>query len=230
MVPEGDANEAPRRREAVTVRVSSDGVGTPLHISVVDAKGREGVAVTAGVLSPAERQPMSFASLAKAVGQLGGTPFEVGELNVDGLHLDEEGGNNLFIAAGEIKAARRDAVDALVQVRRDSGKETAEGLAEGPTLPAMLEAAWWGNINDGSTSDSSQKKMRAAAPATTPTTASTTTTADNHTAAVAMMEEDDEPPGLSILCRTREQAEAALTIPWLTEVVLDFLVRFSTRK
>jgi putative protease len=28
---------------------------------------------------------------------------------------------------------------------------------------------------------------------------------------------------LSVLCRTREQAEAALAVPWLTEVVLDFL-------
>ena len=38
-------------------------------------------------MAPADKAPMTFASVAKAVGQLGGTPFDVGELNVDGLSL-----------------------------------------------------------------------------------------------------------------------------------------------
>ena len=82
--------------------------------------------------------------------------------------------------------------------------------------PAMLEAAWWGS-NDGGDDDDDVKKKSTTDSATTPVATA------NAAAAVAV--EDDE-PGLSILCRTREQAEAALTIPWLNEVVLDFLVRF----
>ena len=214
MIPEGIEGETPRRRDAVTVRVSSAGLGAPLHILVVDAHGREGTAVTAAALTPAANQPMSFASLAKAVGQLGGTPFEVGELNVDGLDLSE----NLFIAAGEIKSARRAAVEALVQVRRTTVSGVAQGLAVDSALPAMLGAAWWGDDADADVS-----KRQAPTEVGQGTKGRQRTTTSAASAAAAAIRDDEGEPRLTVLCRTREQAEAALTIPWLTEVVLDFL-------
>ena len=73
------------RREPVTVRVTSAGVGSPIRVVVADAEGREGVAETSEPLTPAERRPMTLESLAKAIGQLGGTPFTLGELDVRGI-------------------------------------------------------------------------------------------------------------------------------------------------
>jgi hypothetical protein len=65
MVPEGKLEDTPAvRRESVTVRVTGAGEGVPLRISVLDVRGREGVAVTATALvgparccSPRHRMP-----------------------------------------------------------------------------------------------------------------------------------------------------------------------------
>jgi putative protease len=201
MIPEGAVGEAPAtRRDAVTVRVSSVGVGAPLRVTIVDARGREGVAETDAPLAPAEKQPMSFASIAKAIGQLGGTPFEVGELNVDGVDLDA----GVFVPAGEIKSCRRRAVEALTTARRNSGAATAEGMPADPVAAALVEAAWWGervvSKDDGANEDGSSSGSGSANSGSR-----------------------SSKPSLSVLCRTREQAEAALEVDWLDEIVLDFL-------
>ena len=73
---------------------------------------------------------MSLASLAKAVGELGGTPFSLGELDVANVAFDAL---DAFVPAGVIKSCRREAVEALVAARvRASGSGSAEGLAEKP--------------------------------------------------------------------------------------------------
>ena len=212
VIPDG-VGEAPTRRDAVTVRVSSEGVGAPLRVTLVDARGREGVAETAAALAPAERQPMSFASIAKAIGQLGGTPFAVGELNVDGVDLDA----GVFLPAGEIKSCRRRAVEALTTARRNSGAAAAEGMPADPVAAALVEAAWWGerdgvSSGDGSSSETHEDES---------SDASETPSGSTRVAAAAASSKSK--PSLSVLCRTREQAEAALEVDWLDEIVLDFL-------
>ena len=204
MIPEGDVSEtAAVRREAVVVRVTATNVGEPLVIEIEDAKGRLGRAVSDGVLTKAEKQPMSLASLAKAVGELGGTPFSLGELDVANVAFDAL---DAFVPAGVIKSCRREAVEALVAARvRASGSGSAKVLAEKPVAAEMLEAAssfaWFGaETNEGSETETG-----------VPSSLSTQKNAS-------------ETDGmLSVLCRTREQAEAALTVPWLREITLDFL-------
>ena len=131
MIPEGDVfDTAAVRREPVVVRVTASKIGEPLVITIEDAKGRVGRAVSDGTLTKAEKQPMSLASLAKAVGELGGTPFSLGELDASGVAFDTL---DAFVPAGVIKSCRREAVEALVAARVSaSGSSAAEGLAERP--------------------------------------------------------------------------------------------------
>ena len=201
MIPEGDVKETNAvRREPVVVSVSAEGIGAKLVIVVKDAKGRVGVAETDQVLTAAEKQPMSLASLAKAIGELGGTPFSLGELDVGGLDFQE----NAFIPAGAIKSARRDAVEQLVVVRQESTSGADLDIAQPGVAKEMTDAAataWWGEsyeetVTSEDTSDN--------------TSDGDTTTSPSHSM-------------LSVLCRTREQAEAAIAVPWLQEITLDFL-------
>ena len=151
MIPEGDVfDTAAVRREPVVVRVTASKIGEPLVITIEDAKGRVGRAVSDGTLTKAEKQPMSLASLAKAVGELGGTPFSLGELDASGVAFDTL---DAFVPAGVIKSCRREAVEALVASRVSaSGSSAAEGLAERPVAAEMLEAAsafaWFGAETD----------------------------------------------------------------------------------
>jgi collagenase-like PrtC family protease len=214
MIPEGDVfDTAAVRREPVVVRVTASKIGEPLVITIEDAKGRVGRAVSDGTLTKAEKQPMSLASLAKAVGELGGTPFSLGELDASGVAFDTL---DAFVPAGVIKSCRREAVEALVAARVSaSGSSAAEGLAERPVAAEMLEAAsafaWFGAETDRPSSAAENGE-------------SATESLDSSS------REGNEPTSdasagqmLSLLCRTREQAEAALLVPWLTEITLDFL-------
>ena len=216
MIPEGDVFEtAAVRREAVVVRVTAEKVGGPLVIEIEDAKGNVGRAVSDGVLTKAEKQPMSLASLARAVGELGGTPFSLGELDAAGVAFDTL---DAFVPAGVIKSTRREAVAALVAARvRVSGSGAAEGLAERPVAAEMLEAAssfaWFGaEANASSAREGEDRAVPRAFPARKDDASSSENASENASDGI-----------LSLLCRTREQAEAALLVPWLEEITLDFL-------
>ena len=71
----GDVNLRSKRKEPVVIHMTSEGIGSPLRISIVDAQGRKGVGITHSCFSVARRRPLTFASLAAAVGQLGDTAF-----------------------------------------------------------------------------------------------------------------------------------------------------------
>ena len=223
MIPEGDVFEtAAVRREAVVVRVAATKLGEPLVIEIEDAKGNVGRAVSDGVLTKAEKQPMSFASLARAVGELGGTPFSLGELDAAGVAFDAL---DAFVPAGVIKSTRREAVAALVSVRvRASGSGAAEGLAERPIAADMLEAAssfaWFGEETDASSRRVSGKDRASEASGSREEDVISSSSSET-TSREATSEDTDGM--LSLLCRTREQAEAALLVPWLEEITLDFL-------
>ena len=186
-----------QKREPVTVRLSSGGVGYPLSIAIIDGEGREGVASTTALLQPADNAPLSFASIAKMIGHLGGTPFDVGQLDVSGLTGLDAG---VFMSAREVKRARREAVEVLLVLRRASSTSPAIVLADDAALTTMLEeVTWWGDAIS---------KVEAA-----PENWATHELACNQT----------NGPFLSLLCRTKEQAVSALNVPWLKEIVLDFL-------
>jgi hypothetical protein len=214
MIPEGDVRETPAvRREPVAVTVSSKGIGSPLTVTIVDSKGRVGQAETALVLTPAEKQPVSFESLAKAVGELGGTPFSLGEL--DARQVDFSA--NAFIPASAIKSCRREAVERLAVLRAASGSGATMGVSETPVAAEMLEAAsraWWGHREDAPSA--SLNPLKTDDELRNVQSLETRSTAGN-------VSETRSSSMLSILCRTREQAEAALLVPWLEEITLDFL-------
>lgn len=157
---------------AVDVQISG-GLGTALRLCLRDADGHEGCVRTAGTLVAASGGGLDDARLAKAIGQLGDTPFMVSQLH---NALDRNGGP-LFIAPGEIKAARRTAVTALLAARRAHHRD--DGLDTRPVLTQLL-----------------------------PQPAAVTAT---------------DQPAISLLCRSKAQVEAALAVPGIGELVLDFL-------
>jgi len=125
-----------------------------------------------------------------------------GALGGDGLVLetyhDEELPfdieDGLFMPAKEIKATRRAAVEALLSLRQSHGK--AQDMVAEDVLPTLLKAT-----------------VHAAADAQT----SVESDADQ--------ELNDRAAGVefSVLCRTPQQVEAAIQVPWLKEVAVDFL-------
>jgi hypothetical protein len=85
-----------------------------------------GYGKTSSVLVAAETRPLSVVDVKKAVGQLNETPFRLSETNsVDSFDCSELG-SGLFLPVSEIKSARRDAVNDLIEKLRLHNK--AENL------------------------------------------------------------------------------------------------------
>jgi putative protease len=219
MIPEGDVlSTSAVRREPVVVTVTAAGVGQPLVVRITDAKGRTGVASTSGNLEPSAKQPMSLVSLAKAIGELGGTPFSVGELDANAVDFENLNG---FLPAGSIKSARRAAVDLLVQARQQSGSGSHRELAPFGVAKTMTDAAgetWWGTASPSSVgadaNDHETQPVNVSPGHDTSGTISSSKTQESS---------EDTSQMLTLLCRTFEQAEAAMAVPWLSEITLDFL-------
>ena len=203
MVPTGPATTPSREshRDPCAVVVSG-AIGEKLVIKIIDDAGRVGEGCTASTLSKSTNRALDLTSLKKAIGELGGTPLEVSRVDASALRGvvtdDSASGaeDGLYISPGEIKAARRDAVDALLATRLVSGPNRAEGLAERSVRDELVADAWWGAVEDSeefvaSARSASSNKAQGAS--------------------------------ISVLCRTRAQAEAAMEIAWIDEVALDFL-------
>ncbi len=157
----------------------------------------------------------------------------------------------LFLPASELKAVRRQAVEALLAARSDHPR--AAGLAEAPVLPELLAAA----VQEPAPPQALQLISDMSC---------TTTSPDHPPAAAAAGDADAQgyeydrvstgaaagPSGrqagsgagvvkragggggglgaaagadvcIRVMCRSREQVDAALRVPWLREVVVDFL-------
>ena len=160
------------RRAAVELSVSGD-LGTPFLVTLSDREGHTGRGASDATLQTASASPLDVGKIGKAIGRLGDTPFVINEMHIEGQLAE----GRLFIALGEIKAARRAAVDSLLAARRRHHR--ADGLTVDPLLPACLPPG------DG--------QLQAAV------------------------------PRLSLLCRSRAQVDAALAIPDVDEIVVDFL-------
>lgn len=117
------------RKTPLRCRVTGN-LDQPLTIQFTDRLGQIFSAHSEKRLVSASGRPLDQATIAKAIGQLGDTPFEIAELEVD------LGDQALFIPLGEIKATRRRAVEQLLTGQSRHGR--AEGLADRPVLPTLL--------------------------------------------------------------------------------------------
>ena len=78
----------------------------PLKIALYDSLGNVGEAMTSVHISEAKKQPIDFQSIAKTIGELGGTPFFLdAEKNIDCKKLffseTETDENNIFDSLNE---------------------------------------------------------------------------------------------------------------------------------
>jgi putative protease len=101
--------EAPHHRARVDLRVEGR-PGAPLVVTARDDAGHEARATSATPLAAAARSPLGPEVLADKLGRLGGTPFELGELEVV-----VEGACHLPVS--ELNRVRRELVEALEAVR-----------------------------------------------------------------------------------------------------------------
>jgi hypothetical protein len=109
----------------------------------------------------------------------------------------------LFLPASAWKAVRRAAADQLLTLQQQH--PYADGLAQGPVLPHLLPAA-------AAAADPASEQQ-------TPTSVSNSRSKN----AGQQQQQQATGPVLRVLCRSPGQVSAALAIPWLQEVILDFL-------
>ncbi|KAL4437803.1 hypothetical protein ABPG77_005715 [Micractinium sp. CCAP 211/92] len=205
-----------QRRLPVAVAVQAS-LGAPLRVSLTDERGNVGSGETEVVAEPAAGRPLDAAQLQKAVGlHLGGeAPLVAASWDLSACDLKE----GLFVPGGAIKEARRRAVAALLAAQQSTARSTAEGLQQGNVLAGMLAEI---RATDSSRADHAAAAATAAA------------AAEGEAAGEGQVAGGDEPstsgrtehavgPVLRVLCRSKAQVEAALALPWLQEIVLDFL-------
>lgn len=173
---------------AVTVRVSGT-IGEPLRVEVSNEDGVCGEGSTPSALTPADRRPLLPDSVARAIGELGGTPLRLARFDADGLDVAA----GLFVPASDIKEARRAAVEAFLAAL-DQRVDQADVITSEPALPALLR----------------ERGVAAASE-------------EAHGVPLDQGQDLTGLTRLNVLCRNPAQAEAALAVPWVEEIVLDFL-------
>ncbi|KAF8065609.1 LHT2 [Scenedesmus sp. PABB004] len=188
------------RKLPVQVAVSG-AVGAPLALTLTDPAGNTVSADTGGVaLARAAKRAMTADDVAAGVGQLGDNALAPASIDVSGLALDQ----GIFLPASAFKAVRRAAAEALLAARAAHGHD--RDLAAGPVLPRMLAAAGRPGGNGGGSSPSGGRSS-----------------AGGGAEAGGDGGGGGGGPQLRVLCRSPAQVDAALRVPWLGEVVLDFL-------
>lgn len=112
--------ESPRRREGIALRVSGR-AGEPLLVEARDRDGRAASAETEERLEPATESPLDAALVAEKLGRLGGTPFELGEVEI------------------AIEGDCRVPVSALNRVRRELVRRLEAARVAPPVRPLAAE-------------------------------------------------------------------------------------------
>ena len=194
-----------RRRIAVQATVTVQGVGIPLRIELGDAQGRKGVAETEAVVEEARGRPSTKADIEKALGvHLGddeGSSLVMEALHIRGMRLEDAG---VFVSAAAIKEARRRAVRELVEqqaMRRQRQNET--GIEKEILVLKNAE-----DVVEGMKESILEAGRRQVLPSPPPTPSEVNQTAQRM---------------IRILCRTKAQVDAAIQVPWLKDIILDFL-------
>jgi U32 family peptidase len=129
------ASAQPQITQSLDIKVSG-AIDQPLSIIVKDPQDRS-VQVSSTInLALAQRQPLTLQKLREQLGRLGGTPFHLGDLEVD---LP----SNVMLPVSELNRLRRLAVDRLLELRAQPRKwqinEQAclSDLLPVPTLPSI---------------------------------------------------------------------------------------------
>ncbi|GAX79879.1 hypothetical protein CEUSTIGMA_g7319.t1 [Chlamydomonas eustigma] len=207
-------SEAEKRKVEVDVFVEG-ALGDPLKMRLRDRDGRTVEAVSRLPLQTATGRPMALSDVEKAVGQLGHNVLSTGSLDTTGLNLE----SGIFLPASEFKTLRREAADKLLAIRQAHLR--AESLSKSEILPGLMAAAARLPVpshiaGPGLTDDSSPCEVETAPGSKARSTTSGSRRAPGSDALKAAS-------GLRVLCRSRAQVEAACAVPWLRDVILDFL-------
>ena len=106
------AGDTPKFQRPLSVKVQGS-IGKPLTMQVRDEIGNEIRMESAMPLARAEKQPLTTEKLREQLGRLGGTPFELGELETS---IEGE----VMLPVSELNRLRRAAVDQLQSLRGQS--------------------------------------------------------------------------------------------------------------
>jgi collagenase-like PrtC family protease len=191
---------------SVSIKAS---LGEPLSITMTSIPYNDGDPVFSvttksnNVIDKAQKVPINKEQLKKAIGTFGNTPYFSTSIDFSGFAEDD----NLFLSIHDIKDTRRRAVEELIEKRRvfNQGNDIASTDVE--------------NI---SKIKHSLKKDALA------TSLSSSQKTPHSPLSEYIEEEEEDLPGkeevhLSLLCRSPHQVDAALNIPEVQEIVLDFL-------
>jgi putative protease len=127
-----DAGNAVARRP-VTWHATGE-IGSRLVLTVTDERGRRATAQTTEVLQPAQRRALDTRTLEVELGKLGDTPFGFGGLEV-------QIPDNAFLPLSSLGAARRAALEALIELRRTpEARPTNDGVLE-RMRPSLMQTA-----------------------------------------------------------------------------------------
>ncbi|MEK7467249.1 MAG: DUF3656 domain-containing protein [Planctomycetota bacterium] len=118
--------EAPKRHSPVDIFISGR-TGEPLATVMRDEAGHEASARTPCPLEPALKRPLDEATLRAQLGRLGGTSFEL-------RSIENRLEGPVIVPLSALNALRRDLVERLEALRRDSVRHT---LAAAPVLPRL---------------------------------------------------------------------------------------------
>lgn len=184
----------------------------PNHCTHLWLQGHSGSGQTDVAVQAASARPMAPADLQKAVGQHLGGEAPLAATSWDLAACDFSAG--LFVPAAAVKEARRQAVTALLAARRSAAGATAAGLVEERDvlgeLLARVQQEGSGISEAAEQWEQWEQQERQQQMLEQQVKASTS----DRTGAVPM---------LRVLCRSKAQVDAALALPWLEELVLDFL-------
>lgn len=129
------ASAQPQITQPLNIKVSG-AIDQPLSIIVKDPQDRS-VQVSSKIdLALAQRQPLTLQKLREQLGRLGGTPFHLGDLEID---LP----GNVMLPVSELNRLRRLAVDRLLELRAQprewqiNEQARLSALLPVPTLPSV---------------------------------------------------------------------------------------------
>ncbi len=178
-------------------------MGAPLELTVTDDVGHTATSQTEDVLKPAERRALDARALEVELGKLGETPFYLETLEVD---LED----GCFLPLSSLGKARREAVDKLLELRREVPHRTINK-----------------NVLPKTSSTSAQSPKRTKPEGAAPSARQVLLLGQDRGSARSAGGSLPA-PFLSVLVRKPEQLEAAIeTRP--NEIVLDYLELYGLR-
>jgi putative protease len=120
------------RRAALSVRLLAR-VGQALHVAVDDGAGNHAHVTWGGPLVKALRQPLTVDVVREQFGRLGNTPFELGEVTIEGDAGPTQQAD-VMVPKSVLNDLRRQAVEIIIASREE---HTRHAVAEPDTLAAI---------------------------------------------------------------------------------------------